>query len=47
VRPGIGVDLVPRSPLNSVQIPAKAVNLGIPIFNLTDGVYYLSGYAGL
>src|SRR3979490_2448103 len=43
--PGIGFDLVPRSPLNSVQIPAKDVS-GRSSFkaNQTTSFFLVSGF---
>src|ERR1700686_5278177 len=43
--PGIGFDFVPRSPLNSVQMPAKAVS-GLSSFsaNHTTSFFLVSGF---
>jgi len=43
--PGTGFDLVPRSPLNSVQIPAKAVSgLSSLSANQTTSFFLVSGF---
>src|SRR6476659_4824860 len=43
--PGIGLDLVPRSPLHSVQMPANA-NSGRSSFNAnqTTSFFFVSGF---
>ena len=45
MRAGIGFDFVPRSPLNSVQMPAKAVSgLSSLSANHTTSFFFVSGF---
>ena len=45
VRAGIGLDLVPRSPLNSVQMPAKAKSGRSSLrANQTTSFFFVGGF---